>query len=297
MTTIHIEGMGWLGSALAHALHRDGIDFTWHDIATPVNSWQASTGMVYPAGDARSTHNLHAWHTWANTNLFPPGTVTPCAWAYINKKPPYKANHTHTNLGWANIAHATAYAVDAPAVVNAARHKFAHARREAPPNRAPLVRAHGFHARRTSYIWGWSAPVRLHFPANLTKATPELPVALYGRAHRWAMAYAYPIPSRPGWHWAGSSLVRQGTPRYGNITGALERWKTNFTQLFPRVEVKEIQPPAHGWRPKPDDTDPQHLTQPTPEVLEFPPLWHSGIRWAPQLVEQAVAWCAQEVAR
>jgi len=27
-------------------------------------------------------------------------------------------------------------------------------------------------------------------------------------------------------------------------------------------------------------------------VITFPALWHSGVRWAPQLVEQATSWAA-----
>ncbi|MCZ7478927.1 hypothetical protein [Micromonospora sp. WMMC273] len=286
---IHIEGMGWFGAAMAYRLHADGIPFTWHDIDTPVNAWQASAGMVYPAGDDRSTVNLTRWPTLAG--IFPPGTVIPAAFAYPHTHPPHAGTYrTRLDLGWIRVADAPAYAVDVPAIVNTARAQFADRRLSGPVPGKPTIIAHGHTDRRSTWIWSWTAPVRLHLPDALHHAVPER-IAFYGRTHRFARTYAFPIPTRPNWWWAGTSLLNQRRPHPLNPDLHLTSWRRNVGQLYPWVRIVDNEPAIHGWRARQRPDDRGYL-ECDGDRLMFPALANSGVRWAPTLLDDAAAWAA-----
>lgn len=299
---IHIEGMGWMGSALAFRLAADGIDFTWNDIGAPHVAWRASTGIVYPAGDIRSRINLARWRELLTEGVFPAGTVTRAAYCYAHKNPPHAATYRpHADLGWIRVATASCVAVDVPTIVAAARTTFARHRTDQAPRGAPTIVAHGHTGRRASWVWGWSAQVRLSIPDDLCGAALNLldsghgytcqtvPLALYGRAHRFAITYAYPVPTRPGWWWAGSSLISQRTPRSLDAQAHFASWRQQARDLYPSVTLIDCGSPMDGWRPKAHPNDETELVF-EPGRVVFPPLWHSGVRWAPQLLDDAATW-------
>src|SRR6185369_5458328 len=51
--SIHLEGMGWLGSLIAHELTLREIPFTWNELLPAdgwiPTAWQASSGLIYPS--------------------------------------------------------------------------------------------------------------------------------------------------------------------------------------------------------------------------------------------------------
>lgn len=293
---IHIEGMGWFGSVLAQRLAHAHVPFTWHDTDTPHTAWQASTGIAYPAGDARSMDNLHSWATWMRDYPAIAEHTRAVHYVFAHKKPPHEGNYPVKDLGWARIAGLRAVVVDVPALVPATRERFAEHRRDSAPTGVPLIVAHGFGARLDHYVWGWTAPVRLDIgtlAADADSTPGDQLFAFYGRVHRFQMAYAYPIIGRPGWWRAGSALVVQKTPRRGRPAAHVDRWRTGFQQLFPKVRVLDIEPALEGWRPAPADDDSGQLTI-TDTTVTFPPLWHSGVRWAPTLVDEALNWARQQ---
>jgi hypothetical protein len=289
---VHIEGMGWLGSALALRLAHDGIPFTWHDTSTPFTAWQASTGIAYPAGDDRSMTNLHLWHTWQSAYPDLAAHTVPTAYCYAHKKPPHNGRYPVTDLGWVRVAGIRAFTVDVPALVPAVRERFATQRLTAAPDGQPVIVAHGYTPRLDHYVWGWAQPVRLDTTAieALYPLAPGERYAFYGRVHRFQMAYAYPIAGRPGWWRAGSALVVQRDPKPGRAAAHAERWHEGFAKLFPKIPIVDTEPAIQGWRPagKPDDTG---LILPDgPDRIQLPPLWHSGVRWAPELINGAAMW-------
>lgn len=290
---VHIEGMGWLGAATAYTLDHRGIGFTWHDTAHPYSAWRACPGMVHPAGDDRSMLNLDAWGAHYR-HLFPPGTVTEAAYCYTHKQPPHGGTYRpRADLGWARIAPMPCYIVDVPTIVHAARAQFARHRLLQPPrlasHHAPRIIAHGNTGRRDSWVWGWSAPVQLHLPDDLLDATAGQPVALYGRQHRFAATYAYPIPHQPGWWAAGTSLMKQRHPKRLDAATALDRWVEHAATLYPTVKILDIGTPIHGWAPSARPNDPPLPTH-GPHEFVLPPLRQSGVRWAPGLLADAAQW-------
>lgn len=280
---IHIEGMGWLGAALAYRLAWQGTAFTWSDRDLETVAWRASTGCVYPAADQRTERNLRQWRSWMQAGIFPAGTVAEVEFVYAQKSPPHGSTaKPRIDLGWCRVAPETAVAVDVRSIVAQARQDFAAGRRDQPPAAARLIRAHGNTHRRAGWLWGWSAAVRLELPAELTSRLGHVPT-FHSNAHRYRMAYAYAVPTRGGWWWAGSAMVRQSTPRRLDADAKLAQWLEDWRAIWPRIPVAEAEPPVHGWRPQPQPTDTGTLE--ADDTL--PPLGHSGVRWAPDAIERA----------
>lgn len=285
---IHIEGMGWFGAATALALERAGLSFTWSDADHWAQAWKASTGLVYPAGDDRSEANRHRWIRWVlEDSWVPNGTAKLCAYAFAHLKPPHEGRYETERWQGLRMGASMAVCVNAAAIVHEARSRFADRRDQAPDPRARTIIAHSG-ARRVGWVWGWSRKV------SFTGYEHPAGVALYGKRHRFDLTYAYPVPDEPGWWWAGSALVNERRPRQREaveLQAQWVRWDEARRVLFPQMVVNRTQPIQQGWRPKPATGDDGMLLV-TRERLQFPALWHSGVRWAPELIEGAVRWAA-----
>lgn len=283
MTGVHIEGMGYLGSLMATRLHQEGIQFTWHDDNRPVSAWRASTGLVSPDGDARSQIELREFAREIKPLLG--RYCEPVTYCYAQKNPPhggmYQVDEPYPGV---RRALTDAYVVDVPSFVRATRTRF----RDQEAKDAggfDLLRCHGGD-RIKAQIWGWSAVAKLHGP----KALMELdnPV-FYGRVVR-SIAYAYPLPGTD-LHRIGSTMVRQTHPKSLDSLRHLHRWTLNFNQVFPMLTVDLAAPPVEGWRPAaaPDDAlHPEVRHEGPRRVLQMPPLAHSGVRWSPSVIREAV---------
>lgn len=293
---IHVEGMGWFGAVTALALERAGIEFTWSDIDSPTQAWKASTGIVYPAGDDRTERERLSWtRWWLSDDWLPDHTVRPVTYGFTHKAPPHGGKYEWARWSYVpevKIAAKHAFAVDVQAIVVEARSRFAERRCEyVDPARSKIV-AHG--ARRAvGWVWGWSRKVNLRWPGGVEADG----MSLYGKVHRFGLCYAYPVGAQPGWWWAGSALVNERRPRERDgreLADYYERWRSDFARLYPGVDVVESghEPIRQGWRPKPSESDPALLGL-TDTRCVFPALWHSGVRWAPSLVEGAVQWATR----
>jgi hypothetical protein len=277
--------MGWLGALLALRLRQANLRFTWDDPDAPIRAWEASTGLVYPAGDPRSEHELALWGTWSRRKDLLAEAITSAAFVFSHKNPPHGGRYAMAPVwdGTARRAIASCYAVNVPAYVRSVRALIEPYRRPAEPG-SITIRAHGFGPRCGNYVWGWSAPAWLTFPAPLDR-----PIALYGKPHRFMTIYAVP---RGDHHVIGSSSIPQGQhPRADPqaVLRALQRWRTTLGILFPGVGIDSIGPPVEGWRPKPVALDNGHVhVEPDGRTLSLPPMYHSGVRWAPTVVDEAL---------
>lgn len=284
---IHLEGMGVLGSLTALRLHAAGVPFTWHDDQRRHVAWPASTGLIYPAGDEWSQRNLARWVRWADQDWLPAGVVERASYVYAHQNPPHHGDYKTTPVGRLTLADADAFTVNAAALVESTRARFARQRLGGKVPGSRLVVAHGF-ARATSLMWGWSTKVKLRLSPELA-ALPNRP-ALYGRKVR-QLTYAYPVPGEPDVWWAGSSLVRQTTVRELDADKHFRRWCGDVGDVY-RGQVAVLDqagPVMQGWRPRPG-TD---VAAPLPDLLPsgtvvYPALWHSGVRWAPLVIERAL---------
>lgn len=288
---LHIEGMGLLGSLAAFNLADRGATFTWSDIDSGVTAWRASTGMVYPAGDARSQHGLRAWKDWVGKSWMPTAAAVECAYVYHHKHPPHQGPYKAAyDLGDMRVApKGNAVAVNVPLLVEEARARFADQRVAQSADDDFVIRAHGFTDRLGKLMWGWTVPVKLVVPDELQDITGEQQIAFYSRRHRFQIVYAYPIPGTE-WHWSGSTLLPQTTPKEMNVSKFFDRWLEAWHYNFPRVPVIATGEPIQGWRPRPsDEPSDNDLVRRDARGLTFPPLWHSGVRWSPLVIEQMLA--------
>lgn len=289
---IHIEGMGLLGSLLALKLEERGTPFTWNDTDSPITAWKACTGMVYPAGDDRSMEGLRRWQTWLTEGWLPYMRAEPVRYVYTHKHPPHEGRYrAEFNFGDMRVAPTQpgAVSVNVPAIVNSTQVKFSNSFiAQVPRDHSVLVRAHGFTERLGSYMWGWSARVGLDVPPDLRAACDGLRPAFYSRKDRFQIVYAYPVPGEREW-WAGSSIISQKMPRHLDIAKHFARWSSAWAELWPRVPVTSVGAQREGWRPRPlVELDDAHLVVRNGNVITFPPLWHSGVRWAPLVIDRAL---------
>jgi hypothetical protein len=284
---IHIQGMGLLGSLTAANLAHRNINFSWSDTDSPFVAWKAATGMVYPAGDERSQRGLAAWKRWVHEPWLPAGAAVEAAYVYHHKHPPHEGRYSAAyDLGDMRVApDGNAVAVNAPLLVTAIRERFAAQRVNEPASNQFVIRAHGFTDRLGKVMWGWTVPVQLEIPEDVRSATDGKPIAFYSRRNRFQIVYAYPIPDS-NLHWSGSTLVGQREPRTLDVEKHFSTWLNAWNYNFPRVPVVERHQAIQGWRPRPiKEPSDDELVRVDLNGLTYPPLWHSGIRWSPLVID------------
>lgn len=282
---VHIEGMGVIGSILAHRLAQLGYDFTWHDTEDPVNAWFASTSLVYPSGSLDDQRGLDAWNAW---RMFAPwdALTEHVPYYFTTKAQPHGGRYQTakagpTDLPW-KLGGVGAIAVNVQALVWLSRVAWKNCRLDAAPEGVRVIIAHGTgdNPRRREYLWGWSRPVWLNLPQGGQFPIGER-AALYHRTGRM-FSYAYPVAGTD-YHWAGSSLVVCQEPRSYDAPKHFDTWVRRMADVG--VTVEDADDFREGWRPRGDDTNDTEWVREIDGRLVIRPLWHSGVRWAPQLTD------------
>lgn len=285
--TVHIEGMGWLGSVLARRLERAGVDFTWHDNDDPFPAWPASTGLVYPTApdDERSVAGMKGWQRWIHDDPWLASNTERVSVGFVTANPPSGGKYESVDLGGLKIGQATCFATDPRAIVLAARERYASARLAGDPGEGLLVQAHAHGPRLQSMMWGWSARVKLHEQVSIDRR-----IAYYG--HRMSQScYAYPIPNTE-YFFAGSASFEQRNPKRLDTGNHFDLWRRFFLKQFPVSEVELVEPPVQGWRPRWKEGDSLRAKKVKLSSgrlsVSLPPLRHSGVRWCPPIIDGAV---------
>lgn len=272
---IHIEGMGLLGSMLARRLLGLERPFTWSDIDTEFAAWPCSTGLAYPSGDEHDMRGLARWQSMLAA--VPEAVSVP--YVYAHKRPPHGGRYEIArDYGPMRRARPRAVALNVPEFVAATRVQAAECRTDARGRGDTLVVAHPS-VRTDGYLWGWAARVRLTLPAWLDDLGDEQP-ALYAKAHRFNLTYAYPIPGTGQW-WAGSTLQHQRLPKRRGAVSVMKlvaEWYGNAADLL-GVTVDEMWPPVQGWRPRAFPGDRGHVAYDAgSDTWTMPPMATDGMR-------------------
>lgn len=293
MTTVHIEGMGWLGVIAGRACEALGLDFTWHDIESPHRAWPISTGCVYPDKEVRSVVDLDTWRFWHAERRF--GSATEESdWWFNHKHPPHGAKFPITaDVGALRRGDETCVRVDVARIVREHRERWAGRRTEGEVHADWQVIAHGFGPRSDRVMWGWACRVTLDLAPELIERSPRGRPTIYTRLNRYAFAYAYPIPGEDVF-WAGSSFISQPLHRINDLDGNkhYERWLEIWAQTTGGLaSVSGTAGVVSGWRPQARAGDSGNV-EVIGRLVTVPPLSHSGIRWAPRVqyqLERALA--------
>lgn len=298
---VHVEGLGVTGSLLAYHLERWGCKWTWHDANAERTAWKASTGAIYPAGAPGSLdwECYAVWAEWLGAGRlkelpYPAKHFEPATYWYSTKSPPHGGRYKvlwQDKRSGLSLAEPLSYHLNAQTFVPATRRQFKGRVLLGPPHNGDVdayIVAHGFGQRLHHVVWGWTVPVQLRLPVRMADGYRP---AFYFREGRFVMAYAYPMPGTEFWY-AGSSLIRQAVPRELEVPPKLHRWRKTFERLSGgslKVTEARLDAALQGWRPA--ERDPHCLPvvdhqRPGKTTLRVPPLWHSGIRHFPRVLQQ-----------
>lgn len=249
---IHIEGMGLLGSMLARRLDELGVPFTWSDNGSLFNAWGASTGLAAPDGDVLNELGRAEWLKRRGT---PEAEVVPFVFAH--KAPPHGAKYgIAEDFGLLRVASPRAVALNVPAFVEWTRIHFERQRVDGQLLCASagagvtVIECHPTPGTTDGAVWGWSARVKLTLPKFLVEKAYTRP-ALYARAHKFDITYAYPSPGTDTWL-AGSAMVVQASPKIvadARLQQYVETWIGN-AELLLGVSGVEVLETYQGWRPR-----------------------------------------------
>lgn len=285
----HIIGMGVQGCLLANMLRDIQRSFTWHDTYAAINAHGACTGAIYPSGSEKFGPDevcRAVWRSMHEQALYTQHItkyLEPAVWTYNHKQPPHEGRFAQREAHGLRQAVGPldrSYHFNAQAFVADTRERFKGYRQELPSPGDCVIEAHGFGARLSHVYWGWTAPVKLKYRHELV--ADELRPAFYFRKGRFVMAYAYPIPGTEYWY-AGSSIIKQSTPKHLDANKHFDRWLKNFTALGNgAVEVTKAMPCIAGWRPAAATGDTAWARRESDGRISLRPLWNSGVRHWPK---------------
>src|SRR5215216_2315142 len=216
---LHLEGMGVIGSVVAHRLAERGIDFTWDDAERDVCAWRACTGGIYPSGIAYEEAAYNEWRKWA-TQEWCDGVVEAANFWFLSKRPPHGGNYEVLGqVGPLRLGALPSYHLNAQRFVERTRETFAEKRVRGTAEKK--IVCHGYGPRLDHYLWGWHAKVRLRIdPAIQQIARP----CFYLRTDRFTMFYAYPVAGEPGTWYAGSTTQLQRLASEQAVPPKLVQW-------------------------------------------------------------------------
>lgn len=304
--SLHLNGLGFLGSSLAWFLEEAGVEFTWDDPEVSVNAWRASTGCIYPAGregggdlwNQRTFAGYQGWRKWVERPEWKDHVETAAFW-FSQKNPPNGADYPiSARVGPLSKASLPSYHINAQTFVPATRERFSSQRLSGAPS-DPSVRkvvSHGFGPRLDRYLWGWTVLCKLDYSEEIRRECNGLRPCFFLNIGR-LIRYAYPVPGTPYWY-CGPGMVPQKVAReYGEdrIMKSYLKWEENLAQTTGgAVWVSEVGPILQGWRPASNKTDDDLVMEKVDGSLVFPSLYHSGLRWAPLLVDDILGGGREE---
>lgn len=274
---LHLEGMGVMGCLVACVAEQRGYQVSWEDNRSVRNAWQASTGAILPFGDDKSQQDLESW----KRELFLLETIQPylaeARYCYVAEQPPHKGRAAgvleEQRVGSVKISNVTSLHMDVQSFVSKTRRRLAHQERKQPRG-SMLVVTHGFGDNIHKWSWGWSAQVRVSFAARWSAlCLPHVPM-LYGR-RGYQLPYLYPVGST-GYHYAGTTLITQSTPKSLPIKPKLDMWRSHikdYTGGAARITALRAGSLREGWRP---------MAHPEAELVERSPFGGNEVRIAPQ---------------
>lgn len=305
--SVHIEGMGVMGSLVAWKLHEAGIPFTWHDRDIAFHhAWKASTGLIYPSGHGKEEAGYRDWIGLHEAPPWKDRPTTPItergAHWFATKSVPHGArNEIVAETGKLRRGAEDTVHVNPQQLVKATREAFRAQEASTYGARLRIV-AHGYSDRFHHAVWGWSAGVQLYVSPSIIGLSGGNRPSFYLRRDRFTLRYALP---RPGTilHYAGSLTIVQRDPHLldaGKHLTAYKDFVEQETGGLVRVE-RVFDGPAQGWRPAPSKAEIlEHGGQPLPPMqngndLILPPLALSGVRFSPMIADLAAAWTKEKL--
>jgi len=289
--SIHLEGMGWLGSLIAHELTLREIPFTWNELLPAdgwiPTAWQASSGLIYPSGDVQSIDGYRLWE-----RVHACGHMLP----YLSRSEFWYTTKAHPNglrtapvstHGPFNQSPFPAFSVDVAKFVRFSRELHWNSRtstvRKGP--RVQLIKAHSHPVR---WAWGWTAPAIVMF-AGLPSMVPA--ATFYMRANKYQLFYAVYRHGGPA-HVIGSAHIGQQKPKAytpDEVFRKVMDFQTKVEAISEgMLKIALTGAPVQGWRPMGNETDPRPGVY-DDGVMLMPAMGSSGVRHALPLLQNVMA--------
>lgn len=250
MLRIHLSGMGLVGCLLACELERLGLGFTWSDSEASVTAWKASTGCVYPSGEAVDLVGYNRWAAMLAESSHAVCRFSETAsYGFTQKSIPHGAGSKLLRVarshGSVKVLNKPSFHVNVQGFVLDTRQRLAGQRSRPKPGEI-IVHSHGYHGKFvTDYRWGWSAPCFVR--GGVFEIYPRM--CLNAKEGRFINAYLYPRPGTDHFY-LGTSFIYQKAPKPLEMEGKLLK----IVQHIKRVaggglEIEVAGSPVAGWRP------------------------------------------------
>lgn len=284
---VHIRGMGLVGSILARSLEREGIEFCWEDNDSSTVAWKASTGCVYPSGEATDKINYERFEDSARRLGMEYEVAEYCfSQNSIPHKEGDKALVVSRQEAGLKFVNRPSFHVNVQDFVQQTRMDMIDYRiggSGSPYGNALTVNAHGFHQELTTdYRWGWSAE------ADVTLKNPQPQRICFNlKEGRFVIAYLYPKPGT-GKYYIGTHFIYQKTAKQLDL-------KDKHTRTLAHVQAKvgefaEIVPDwstiQYGWRPA--YTESEELVLERRGELFLKPQMANGLRHHVTFIEEVL---------
>lgn len=226
METIHILGMGVVGSFLARLLAFYGVEFTWSDLEEQKTAWKACTGSVCnESKDPKSI--LREWREYADKCL------DESEWE--------KADRYQCKGGIWSFKDQS-YHLDAQKFVTRTREMYKRIRRPEPLFREFVIQTAGTIEAKV-WWWGWSMIVE----------APRLERACYTAKVIRQNRYLYPKPNSDYFYLGSSLMYQKSYPRELDAPAHAGWFWREWNELCPEganeSEIRVISEPVQGWRP------------------------------------------------
>lgn len=242
--------MGVVGSILARTLEKENIPFTWEDSNSTTVAWKASTGCVYPSGEATDKINYERFEDSARRLGMEYEVAEYC---FSQNSIPHKDGDKTLMVSrqeeCLKFVNKPSFHVNVQDFVEQTRMDMIDFRSDGSgqPSGAPLVvHAHGFHqAETTDYRWGWSAE------ADVILAKPQKQRICFNlKEGRFIIAYLYPKPGTNRYY-IGTHFIYQKTAKELDLKDKHLRTLAHiqgkvgeFAQIVPDWSTVQF-----GWRP------------------------------------------------
>lgn len=287
--TLHLEGMGLVGSLVAWSLYREKKPFTWNDNDNLISAWRASTGCVFPTGLPDDVKGYTQWFKILEDPIFNKHIgqfVEYARWSYLSNTPPHQGAKAGVlskgKVGPIHISNAETFQFNVQDLVEYTRKRFA-SRGAAPQKGQRIIVTHGT-ATAHRYVWGWSVPAELKLSKALTlqEETIQSRLCLYLRKG-YSLNYLYPKPGTDIYY-GGTATLSQTKPKELEVESKVYNWKAKVYELSDgHVFVRRTGPAVQGWRPVAPDTTPLVKVEKDRIVLRAQS--GNGVRHYPLLME------------
>lgn len=290
MSSVHIEGLGLLGSLIGVMLEEQGIFFTWHDTEEKVNAWGAATGAVYPSGDEFDFQCYTDMRELISSNTEEGRWLDYFTelgrWSYTSKNPPHGGAdigvEAVAEVANVTISNSSSLHFNVQRLVEQTRRRYRKQRKEGAQGCDLYVVSHGFE-QAERYGWGWHREVQVELSKDFREALEGQRPCIYMRKG-YSVMYLYPMPLTDSYYLGTSNNIASEPKERSreDIDEAFEKARERLQESTEGgVRLLRGKAPKQGWRPYAAKDDDSLRVAQDDDVIRIKPQKGSGLRHWP----------------